>query len=521
MCERGFTMEDNITPLISREEFERKNKITYNEEGYFLKNKKPLFRKPKKNTVTVVTPVYNAEAFLEKTIDSVLNQTHKEIEYILVDDGSTDSSREILLNYANNHSSITAVFLKENTGTPAHPRNLGIDLSTTDYITFLDADDWFEPNALETMYNILEETNDDYIVGKTLEVGSKGMKIVGEHESMANRRNISPYTIPHIFQHLGPRARMVRTSVIKENNIKYPKMKFAEDKQFFIDVLVNSKSISTTTNVLYYLNRADDNDASLTKQTDVMEKMDCNLAVIHHVKAMKLDPDKEKMILNRLYEFDSITRLFNRWHFLKSEDKQPYFDKFNEVLETAKDLPYEIQDNFFHPINRFAYELFIQGKYDELEKLYRWDKKAKIKDYVVEEDLPYMICNNLEKSPTLIRVPMLATFKYGEQVGDQYTLSFRVYGDFLEDVTEIVIRNRKNVLNEMVVPLKRINEHEFQSELSFPQLEQFSKGSYAIFVRFNEYQKINVFKEDEIKFNDRLYKFYTTINSNLGLSIES
>ncbi|PAD35238.1 glycosyltransferase family 2 protein [Terribacillus saccharophilus] len=515
-------MEEIKTPPLSREEFERKNKIIYNEKGYFLKNKKSFFRKPAKNTVTVVTPVYNAEAFIEKTIDSVLNQTHKTIEYILVDDGSTDRSREILLDYANKNSSITAVFLKENTGTPAHPRNLGIELSTTDYITFLDADDWFEPDAIETMFNILEETNDDYIVGKTLEVGSKGMKIVGEHESVAERRSISPYTIPHIFQHLGPRARMVRTSVIKENNIKYPKMKFAEDKQFFIDVLVNSKTISTTRKVLYYLNRADENDASLTKQTDVMEKMDCNLAVIHHVRAMNLDTDKEKMILNRLYEFDSITRLFNRWHFLKSEDKQPYFDKFDEVLATAKDLQYNMADNFFHPINKFAYELFIQGKYDQLEKLYRWDKKEKIKDYVVEDDgMPYMICKKLEKSPTLIRVPMLATFKYGEQVGDHYLLSLRIYGDFLENVSELLIRSRKDVTDETTVPLKRINEHEFHAELSFSQLEQFSKGSYGIFVRYNEYQKINISKEDEVKFNDRLYKFYTTVNSNLGLSIES
>ena len=215
-----------MTESYNRNSFEKANDINYNNDGYYVYEKKAnilgLFKKKMDKLVTVVTPVYNAEENLKKTVDSVINQTidFNLVEYILVDDGSTDNSRPILLEYAKKYpNSIRVVFLEKNTGTPGHPRNLGIQLSTSPYVTFLDADDWLEADGLQTMYSILKETNDDYVVGKTIQVESKSTKIVGEHESCMERRSVLPTSIPHIFQHLGPRARMVKTSLLKENNI--------------------------------------------------------------------------------------------------------------------------------------------------------------------------------------------------------------------------------------------------------------------------------------------------------------
>lgn len=176
------------------------------DEYHIVENKqKNQLTQPK---VTVITPVYNAEKFLRKTIESVISQTMgmENIEYILIDDGSKDASRKILLDYSNKYPTIKIVLLKYNTGTPGHPRNIGIQLATSKYICFLDADDWLEPHGLETLVKILEETGDDYVVGKTIEIQSNGSKIVGEHESCKERRSVSPYSIPNIFQHLGPRS---------------------------------------------------------------------------------------------------------------------------------------------------------------------------------------------------------------------------------------------------------------------------------------------------------------------------
>lgn len=101
--------------LEKRKAFERQNNIKYNLEGYFVKNKKYFLKTNVYPKVTVVTPVYNAEKNLEKTIKSVINQTigFENIEYILVDDCSNDNSRKILLEFSEKYSNIVVVFLKK------------------------------------------------------------------------------------------------------------------------------------------------------------------------------------------------------------------------------------------------------------------------------------------------------------------------------------------------------------------------------------------------------------------------
>ncbi|MGN4673017.1 glycosyltransferase family 2 protein [Bacillus cereus group sp. MYBK225-1] len=495
-------------------------KIVYNEKGYYIKNSHALSRK---NKLTVITPVYNAEKDLKKTIESVINQSigFENIQYILVDDASTDSSRNLLLEYVNKHKNIIVVYLAENTGTPAVPRNLGIELSTSEYITFLDSDDYLEFDGLETLYNILEETQDDYVVGKTIKVESSGSSIVGEHQSCKERRSVSPFSIPNMFQHLGPCARLMRTSVIKENNIKYPEMKFAEDKQFFIDILIHSKSISTTSKTIYYVNRLDENDNSLTTQTDVIQKMDSNIAVIKYVIQKNLPVNEEKLILNRLYEFDSITRLFNRYHFFRSKDKQTYIDTFNKVLETTKDLRYDFSQNFFYPINKVAYQLFLKGQYEDIATLFKWDKQEKIKKYVIKDNLPYMV-SILKGKLKHIRVPMLAAFKYDQFYEDTYKVEFLVYGDYINEITDVIFRDRHNINNEFSVPV-HINEHgEAKIEVKLDVLNQFPSASYAIFLRYKDYKKCSITKlnDNQLKYANRNFRFYTTVNSNLGFRLK-
>lgn len=517
---------NGMTESYNRNSFERENNIHYNTDGYYVYEKKAnilgIFKKKMDKLVTVVTPVYNAEDNLKKTVESVINQTmdFNQVEYILVDDGSTDNSRPILLDYAKRYpNSIRVVFLEKNTGTPGHPRNLGIELSTSPYVTFLDADDWLEEDGLQTLYSILKETNDDYVVGKTIQVESKSTKIVGEHESCMERRSVLPTSIPHIFQHLGPRARMVKTSLLKENNIKYPEMKFAEDKQFFIDVLVHARAISTTTKTIYYLNRLDENNASLTKQTDIMHKMDTNIKVINYVKAKQLDEQIEKMILNRLYEFDCITRFFNRQHFFKSKNKNAYFKKFAEVVETTKDLKYDITNQFFHHINKSAYQMYLNGEFDKIAKLFMWDKSQKVKEIIVNDNLPYMITP--VEGYEHIRVSMAAFFKDGSFQEDGYTFKFYVYGDYTENINELVFRNRSNPDDQYSFSISKSDEYLYETFLPNSALIQLAKGSYGIFIKYNDYQKVNISRIDPHQkvLDKKSFHFYTTVNSNLGLNV--
>ena len=104
--------------------------------------------------VSVIIPVYNVERYLKKCIDSILNQTYKNLEIILVDDGSTDCSSKICDEYAKNDTRILVIH-KANGG-QSEARNIGISESKGEYIFFVDSDDYIEYNAIETMLEIAE-----------------------------------------------------------------------------------------------------------------------------------------------------------------------------------------------------------------------------------------------------------------------------------------------------------------------------------------------------------------------------
>jgi glycosyltransferase involved in cell wall biosynthesis len=497
-----------------------------NAKAYQMVNPK-LTTERNPTLVSVITPVYNAEKYLRKTMDSVVNQSlgMDQIEYILIDDCSTDSSREILLEYSSTFANFIVVFLKRNTGTPGHPRNIGIELAQSKYITFLDADDWLASNGLEALTTILEETGDDYAVGKTIQVQSKGSYIIGEHESCKERRSVSPFSIPHIFHHLGPRARMIKTNLIKDNQILFPEMKFAEDKQFFIDVLTHCRTISTTEQPIYYLNRLDNQNTRLTNQTNIIQKTNCNLKVINHIIKKNLDVEKKKLVLNRLYEFDSITRFFNTPHFQKTKLKRVYYYKFNQVLKTTKKLNYEFSEEFFHPMNKVVYNLFREGKYKDLENLFVWDKQEKIKDVLIKDDLPFLDVPFLEDKYKFIRLPMHSVLEEEYEDQDKYYLKFKVYGDHLDTLSSVLIRDTKNALFEASLPVSLDKNGNGKVELNLELLHKLQPANYSIFLRFNDYLKINIRKPTQSKnkyqYKNREFTFYDTIYANIGLKIST
>lgn len=107
-----------------------------------------------KEKISIIIPVYDVEPYLERCIDSVINQTYKNLEIILVDDGSPDSCGEICDVYAKKDSR-TKVIHKENSGL-SDARNRGLDIATGDYIGFVDSDDYVAEDMFETLYNILK-----------------------------------------------------------------------------------------------------------------------------------------------------------------------------------------------------------------------------------------------------------------------------------------------------------------------------------------------------------------------------
>lgn len=112
--------------------------------------------------ISVIIPVYNVEKYLHRCIDSVINQTYSNLEIILVDDGSTDTSPEICDEYKNLDERIVVIHKKN--GGLSDARNVGFDISKGEYILFLDSDDWMVNNALEKMCFTMQNRKADIIV---------------------------------------------------------------------------------------------------------------------------------------------------------------------------------------------------------------------------------------------------------------------------------------------------------------------------------------------------------------------
>lgn len=112
--------------------------------------------------ISVIIPVYNVEQYLKKCLDSVLAQSIKNYEIILVDDGSTDSSGYICDQYASTDDRITVIH-KHNGGL-SDARNIGYEASVGDYIFFLDSDDWIEQNALEMLFDTAKKYGADIVI---------------------------------------------------------------------------------------------------------------------------------------------------------------------------------------------------------------------------------------------------------------------------------------------------------------------------------------------------------------------
>ena len=115
----------------------------------------------KEPLVSIVIPVYNVGAYLSECLESLMNQTYRNIEMVVIDDGSTDDSSVICDQYAEKDSRIR-VFHQNNHGM-SHARNRGITLARGDYLRFIDSDDWMEINAIETLVHTMQQSQADIV----------------------------------------------------------------------------------------------------------------------------------------------------------------------------------------------------------------------------------------------------------------------------------------------------------------------------------------------------------------------
>lgn len=210
--------------------------------------------------LSIIVPIYNVEKYLPTCLDSILAQTFKDFELILVNDGSTDNSKNICFDYANKDERIK-VINKENGGVSS-ARNVGLNLSKGKLISFVDPDDLLEPNMYEKLINALYENNVDISVSriKTLNHNSNSTSISliwGKAGLTIDRDDIEKKLIPSIILNntysLVPVFNKVYKRRIFDNfGIQFDEtMHFAEDLRFNLNILTKIGSLVYVDQPLY------------------------------------------------------------------------------------------------------------------------------------------------------------------------------------------------------------------------------------------------------------------------------
>lgn len=203
--------------------------------------------------ISVIIPVYNAAEYLKRCLDSVCNQTLKDIEIICINDFSKDDSAKILSKYSKNYKNLTVLSLEKNQGESA-ARNAGLALAKGEYLAFVDNDDEVDLNFYEKLYDKAKEKDSDLVKGQAIEVAYDGKKnIVKQIQGNGNKLFFVTYWWTAIY----------KRSLIVENNISFStRHSLGGDLLFLNKAVIASKDLQLVNDVYYHYHRREDSGDS-------------------------------------------------------------------------------------------------------------------------------------------------------------------------------------------------------------------------------------------------------------------
>lgn len=184
--------------------------------------------------ISVIVPCYNSEKFLKETLDNLLGQSLREIQIIAVNDGSKDSTADIIAEYAAKDSRILSLY-QENAGVSA-ARNNGIDNAEGKYTMFLDSDDLFSENTLENMYNSLEETGADMGICRIMRFGYGGNEFNPIVDTFVKEKVIDCYDKRLLWNFLVSN-KCYKTELLHKHSIRFTPLRYSEDGVFMMQFI--------------------------------------------------------------------------------------------------------------------------------------------------------------------------------------------------------------------------------------------------------------------------------------------
>ena len=281
--------------------------------------------------ISVIVPVYNVEKYLRKCLDSLVNQTFKDYEVIVVNDGSTDSSWKIIDEYQKKYSCIKA-YQKENGGISS-ARNLGLKYASGNYVAFVDSDDYVDLFFLEKMYNHAISTNSDVVICDYYALNEDVKRYTKCHMKYSPDEIVEYLLSPPMVW-----SKLIKKSVM--DNVKFTEGIFYEDLDICIKLYPFIHKVSFVEEPLYnyYLQHS---GSAMTQKSFNNHLLDIFIVLENCKKLME-----EKYF--REIEYIYITHLLRTTtlRFLDYPNTKEYLLKINSMME--KEFPNWRENDYYH-----------------------------------------------------------------------------------------------------------------------------------------------------------------------------
>ncbi len=333
--------------------------------------------------ISIVIPVYNVENYIEECLESILSQTFQDFEVICINDGSTDSSGNILDEFSQKDSRIK-VFHCENKGA-AQARNYGFTKAIGNYVLFFDSDDFLsERNCLELFYKKATESDADITICKSQRLNQttgelKALESVIREEFLNDKTVFSPRDISkHIFQFcIGwPWDKLYKRDFIQNNNLIFQDLRQSNDTFFVLFSLTKANKIATISNILI-THRYHNNSLAATR----VKKPECFYLAL---KKLFNELKNSKNYKNFEQSFINYCTTFPLWHIESIKDEASKKVMIKLCKKLAKEIKIKtFNQEYFYDLEKYQKFNFYINQNPIKQKFYL----IKYKLFKNEEDL--------------------------------------------------------------------------------------------------------------------------------------
>lgn len=316
--------------------------------------------------VSVIVPVYNVEEYIDKCLDTLTNQTFKDYELIIINDGSPDNSESIILDYQKKYPKLIKYYKKENGGLSS-ARNYGIEKSTGEYLMFIDSDDYVSNDMVEKLYNKIDKEQSDMVICNYYRVTCKG-KFIKNYNINPSTTNIK--SNPEII--LNKQAawnKIYKKELFSQN--KFDEGKYYEDLRLIPKLYLECKKIAFIDDFCYYYIERDNSimkDINLEKNYEIVEAIDSLITYYKsHNKYERYKEEIEFMMLDNIMvsTFDRIicstdnikNNLKRYWDFIDNNFPNYKKNKYIKTWDKKRKLIYFLNSHKLYYITKLIFKM--------------------------------------------------------------------------------------------------------------------------------------------------------------------